>query len=84
MSFVPNHSFQIIHVFLDYSVSILQLSAVSDISHNNIDFAKGKGTFPCEVSLLEMQSDLEWNPQVTSLNSWPLYISDDGAVIYYW
>ncbi|XP_071791463.1 ubiquitin carboxyl-terminal hydrolase 47-like [Asterias amurensis] len=60
-----------------------RLSALSDISPENIDFAKGKGTFPCEVSLLEMQSDLEWNPQVTSLNSWPLYISDDGAVIYY-
>ncbi|XP_038049001.1 ubiquitin carboxyl-terminal hydrolase 47-like [Patiria miniata] len=60
-----------------------ELSSRSGISQENVCFAKGKGTFPCEVSLLEMQTDLEWNPNVTSLNSWPLYISDDGAVVYY-
>ncbi|XP_022105952.1 ubiquitin carboxyl-terminal hydrolase 47-like isoform X2 [Acanthaster planci] len=60
-----------------------ELSRLSGISMESIAFAKGKGTFPCEISLLEMQTDLEWNPDVTSLNSWPLYISDDGAVIYY-
>ena len=44
---------------------------------------QGKGTFPCETSVLEMHTDLDWNPQVTSLNVWPLYICDDGNVIYY-
>ena len=30
------------------------------------------------------ESDLEWDPpNVTCLNGWPLYICDDGSVIYY-
>ena len=30
------------------------------------------------------ESDLEWDPpNVTSLSVWPLYICDDGNVIYY-
>ncbi|KAK7500181.1 hypothetical protein BaRGS_00008728, partial [Batillaria attramentaria] len=60
-----------------------KIAAVSSIPVENVEFAKGKGTFPCETSVLEMHSDLDWNPQVTSLNVWPLYICDDGHVIYY-
>ncbi|XP_071942590.1 ubiquitin carboxyl-terminal hydrolase 47-like [Antedon mediterranea] len=60
-----------------------QIGVISGISTDCIDFAKGRGAFPSEISLLEMQTDLEWNPHVTTLNSWPLYITDDGAVIYY-
>ncbi|XP_033104772.1 ubiquitin carboxyl-terminal hydrolase 47-like [Anneissia japonica] len=60
-----------------------RVSDVSGLPADCIDFAKGRGAFPSEISLLEMQTDLEWNPQVTTLNSWPLYITDDGAVIYY-
>ena len=44
---------------------------------------QGRGSFPCEVSILEIQEELDWNPQVTVLSVWPLYICDDGAVIYY-
>lgn len=49
----------------------------------NIEFAKGRGTFPCDISVLEVHQDLDWNPKVTTLNVWPLYICDDGAVIFY-
>lgn len=59
------------------------LSDISEIPVEDIEIAKGRGTFPCEFSVLEMQSDLEWNPSVETLGEWPLYINDDGAVLYY-
>ncbi|XP_063969963.1 ubiquitin carboxyl-terminal hydrolase 47-like [Lytechinus pictus] len=59
------------------------LADISGIPVESIEFAKGRGTFPCEISLLEMNTDLEWEPRVTALNTWPLYITDDGTVIYY-
>ncbi|XP_072906042.1 ubiquitin carboxyl-terminal hydrolase 47 isoform X3 [Hemitrygon akajei] len=60
-----------------------KLHAISEIPIENIEFAKGRGTFPCDISVLEIHQDLDWNPKVTTLNVWPLYICDDGAVIYY-
>uniref|UniRef100_A0A8C7E360 Ubiquitin carboxyl-terminal hydrolase 47 n=1 Tax=Naja naja TaxID=35670 RepID=A0A8C7E360_NAJNA len=60
-----------------------RLSAISGITSENIEFAKGRGTFPCEISILEIHQDLDWNPKVSTLNVWPLYICDDGAVIFY-
>ncbi|XP_066495336.1 ubiquitin carboxyl-terminal hydrolase 47 isoform X1 [Tiliqua scincoides] len=60
-----------------------KLSEISGIAIENIEFAKGRGTFPCEISVLEIHQDLDWNPKVSTLNVWPLYICDDGAVIFY-
>ncbi|XP_015277115.1 PREDICTED: ubiquitin carboxyl-terminal hydrolase 47 isoform X1 [Gekko japonicus] len=60
-----------------------KLSEISGILVENIEFAKGRGTFPCEISVLEIHQDLDWNPKVSTLNVWPLYICDDGAVIFY-
>ncbi|XP_063145544.1 ubiquitin carboxyl-terminal hydrolase 47 isoform X3 [Candoia aspera] len=60
-----------------------KLSEISGIPSENIEFAKGRGTFPCEISVLEIHQDLDWNPKVSTLNVWPLYICDDGAVIFY-
>uniref|UniRef100_A0A8C9FJL2 Ubiquitin carboxyl-terminal hydrolase 47 n=1 Tax=Pavo cristatus TaxID=9049 RepID=A0A8C9FJL2_PAVCR len=60
-----------------------QLSELSGIPLENIEFAKGRGTFPCDISVLEIHQDLDWNPKVSTLNVWPLYICDDGAVIFY-
>ncbi|XP_069479744.1 ubiquitin carboxyl-terminal hydrolase 47 isoform X2 [Ambystoma mexicanum] len=60
-----------------------KLHEISGISFENIEFAKGRGTFPCDISLLEINQDLDWNPKVSTLNVWPLYICDDGAVIYF-
>ncbi|MEE6498809.1 hypothetical protein FKM82_003239 [Ascaphus truei] len=60
-----------------------KLCEVSDLSLENLEFAKGRGTFPCDISILEIHQDLDWNPKVSTLNAWPLYISDDGAVIFY-
>ncbi|XP_074853476.1 ubiquitin carboxyl-terminal hydrolase 47 isoform X2 [Carettochelys insculpta] len=60
-----------------------QLSEISGIPLEHIEFAKGRGTFPCDISVLEIHQDLDWNPKVSTLNVWPLYICDDGAVIFY-
>uniref|UniRef100_A0A8C1K5R9 Ubiquitin carboxyl-terminal hydrolase 47 n=1 Tax=Cyprinus carpio TaxID=7962 RepID=A0A8C1K5R9_CYPCA len=60
-----------------------KLSELSGIPLENLEFAKGRGTFPCDISLLEIHQDLDWNPKVSTLNVWPLYICDDGAVIFY-
>ncbi|KAK7169798.1 hypothetical protein R3I94_000134 [Phoxinus phoxinus] len=60
-----------------------KLSEMSGIPLENLEFAKGRGTFPCDISVLEIHQDLDWNPKVSTLNVWPLYICDDGAVIFY-
>ncbi|XP_041917263.1 ubiquitin carboxyl-terminal hydrolase 47 isoform X2 [Alosa sapidissima] len=60
-----------------------KLSELSGISLENLEFAKGRGTFPCDISVLEIHQDLDWNPKVSTLNVWPLYICDDGAVVFY-
>uniref|UniRef100_A0A8C5HBE9 Ubiquitin carboxyl-terminal hydrolase 47 n=1 Tax=Gouania willdenowi TaxID=441366 RepID=A0A8C5HBE9_GOUWI len=60
-----------------------KLSEISGIPLDNLDFAKGRGTFPCDISVLEIHQDLDWNPKVSTLNVWPLYICDDGAVVLY-
>uniref|UniRef100_A0A665VLJ9 Ubiquitin carboxyl-terminal hydrolase 47 n=1 Tax=Echeneis naucrates TaxID=173247 RepID=A0A665VLJ9_ECHNA len=56
---------------------------MSSIPLENLEFAKGRGTFPCDISVLEIHQDLDWNPKVSTLNVWPLYICDDGAVVFY-
>ncbi|XP_074086422.1 ubiquitin carboxyl-terminal hydrolase 47 isoform X2 [Macrotis lagotis] len=60
-----------------------RLCEISGIPLEDIEFAKGRGTFPCDISVLEIHQDLDWNPKVSTLNVWPLYICDDGAVIFY-
>ncbi|XP_014888742.1 ubiquitin carboxyl-terminal hydrolase 47 isoform X1 [Poecilia latipinna] len=60
-----------------------KLSEMSGIPMENLEFAKGRGTFPCDISVLEIHQDLDWNPKVSTLNVWPLYICDDGAVVFY-
>uniref|UniRef100_UPI00358FDFB7 ubiquitin carboxyl-terminal hydrolase 47 isoform X2 n=1 Tax=Myxine glutinosa TaxID=7769 RepID=UPI00358FDFB7 len=61
----------------------MQLSEISGLSVEDIEFSKGRGTFPCDMSVLDIHQDLEWNPKVSTLNVWPLYICDDGAVVFY-
>lgn len=64
-------------LFLCASIFFISLTPKSVIS------LQGRGTFPCDISVLEIQQDLDWNPKVSTLNVWPLYICDDGAVVFY-
>ncbi|XP_069705284.1 ubiquitin carboxyl-terminal hydrolase 47 isoform X2 [Periplaneta americana] len=60
-----------------------KLSELSGIPVEHIEFAKGQGSFPCEMSVLGIHTELDWNSQTTSLDSWPLNIFEDGHVILY-
>ncbi|TKS70173.1 Ubiquitin carboxyl-terminal hydrolase 47 [Collichthys lucidus] len=58
-----------------------KLSEMSDIPLENLEFAKGRGTFPCDISVLEIHQDLDWNPKVSTLNvhstEEPMELSED-------
>jgi len=61
-------------LYNDYWIKLTQVSYLP---------FQGRGTFPYEVSMLEIHTDLDWNPPVTTLGMWPLYICDDGCLVYY-
>ncbi|XP_053398003.1 ubiquitin carboxyl-terminal hydrolase 47-like isoform X2 [Mercenaria mercenaria] len=60
-----------------------KISELHGINTEDIEMAKGRGTFPYDVSVLEIHTDLDWNPPVQALGMWPLYICDDGCLVYY-
>ena len=60
-----------------------QLSQLSGIPVERVEFAKAYGSFPCEMSVLDIESELEWNPTVTTISSMPLSIYDDGSILYF-
>lgn len=35
------------------------------------------------MSVLDVETDLDWNPSVSTINSSPLAIYDDGAILYF-
>lgn len=71
---------------IDFSFNSLLLYSFIlfvSLTQNSVFSLQGRGTFPCDISVLEIQQDLDWNPKVSTLNVWPLYICDDGAVVFY-
>ena len=46
-------------------------------------FLQAYGSFPCEMSILDIENDLDWNPTVSTISSTPLAIYDDGAILYF-
>ena len=41
------------------------------------------GSFPSEVSVLEIDNDLDWDPAVSTISASPVSLYDDGAVLYF-
>lgn len=62
---------------------VFQLSQKTGIPVENVDFAKATGYFPCEMSVLKIHTELDWNPKAVSLESYPIQISEDGGVVFY-
>jgi len=62
---------------------ISKVAELSGLPEDRIEIAKGKGYFPYESSLLEIGTELDWNPDVCNLSEYPLTIADDGSLIYY-
>jgi len=44
---------------------------------------QAKGSFPYDVSVMEMEKELEWNWKVTLISQWPLAINEDGSALIY-
>lgn len=42
-----------------------------------------RSAFPGEVCVLEIHDDLSWNADVVTLSSSPLFICDDGVILFY-
>ncbi|XP_077530033.1 ubiquitin carboxyl-terminal hydrolase 47-like isoform X1 [Haemaphysalis longicornis] len=59
------------------------LSRQSGLHPDVIEVAKCPGQFPCTVSALTVQAEMEWHGNAASLTSWPLYIGEDGLVVLY-
>ncbi|XP_076039758.1 ubiquitin carboxyl-terminal hydrolase 47-like isoform X2 [Oratosquilla oratoria] len=60
-----------------------KLSSISGIAVDNVEFAKGQGTFPFDMPVVSINQDLDWIQRPGPLDSRPLYISEDGALVYY-
>lgn len=59
------------------------LSEEFDIPKEYVDVAYLKGSFPCDINILDIQNDLEWNLNTNNTESWPLNIYQDGSVFLY-
>lgn len=59
-----------------------KISDKSNIPIENLDVAYIKATIPCDMHLLAIHNDTDWNPNVINLEHWPINASD-GSVFYY-
>lgn len=77
--------FQEVVLHTDTSISNFknELEKISSIPADSIHIGKGRGAFPCVVSILDIPHEIDWNPKCSKLAEFPLSITDDGAVIYY-
>lgn len=60
-----------------------KISEMSGIEEQYVEVACTKATFPCDMHVLNIQSELEWNRNITHLDNWPWQIYDDGSVLFY-
>ncbi|KAK2587743.1 hypothetical protein KPH14_003851 [Odynerus spinipes] len=58
-----------------------KISSISNIPKENIGIAKGKGTFPCDIPVLKVQTDHHWNEHKSNENLYDDF--EDGAVFLY-
>ena len=68
---------------LDVDSLLKVISEMSSIPAGNISYVRARGTFPSDTSVLEM-AEQDWNPKVRLLNQFPVHLSDDGGVIFYY
>lgn len=59
-----------------------KISERSNIPIENLDVASIKATIPCDMHLLVIHNDTDWNPNVINLEHWPIS-AHDGSVFYY-
>ncbi|XP_063910893.1 ubiquitin carboxyl-terminal hydrolase 47 isoform X2 [Zophobas morio] len=59
-----------------------KVSEMSNIPLENVQVAFVRSIFPCDMHLLDIHSELDWDPNVTHLDQWPLQV-DDGTAFFY-
>ena len=57
------------------------LKALCSISHSLL--VQAFGSFPCELSVLDIEAELDWDPAVGNINQAPVSLYDDGGVLYF-
>ena len=73
-------------ILFEYSLESktkFQISEISCIKYDNVEIARGKGSFPCDMSVLDIPSELNWNKNDMPLEEKPFVIINDGSVVYY-
>lgn len=60
-----------------------KISEFTDIEEQYVEVACPKSTFPCDMNVLNIQNELDWNRNITHLENWPWQIYDDGSVLFY-
>ncbi|KAG5876114.1 hypothetical protein JTB14_013693 [Gonioctena quinquepunctata] len=59
-----------------------KLSELSGVPAENIDVAHIKQSLPCDSHILDIHGELDWNPNITNLEQWPVN-ADDGTVFFF-
>lgn len=60
-----------------------KVAETSRIPLEFVEVAIVKQTFPCDMNVLCVHKDLDWNPTVPHLEDYPLQVDDDGSVFFY-
>lgn len=60
-----------------------KIAEMSGIEEQHVEVACPKASFPCDMHVLNIQNDLDWNRNITHLENWPWQIYDDGNVLFY-
>nr|XP_023028042.1 ubiquitin carboxyl-terminal hydrolase 47 isoform X1 [Leptinotarsa decemlineata] len=59
-----------------------KISALSNIPVENLEVAHIKQPLPCDFHILDIHSELDWNPNIRNLEQWPINV-DDGTVFFF-
>ncbi|XP_050304675.1 ubiquitin carboxyl-terminal hydrolase 47, partial [Anthonomus grandis grandis] len=59
-----------------------KVSEISQIPLEHLGVAKVKCNYPYDMHILEIEDDLDWNPDVQTLDQWPLSV-EDGCMFFY-
>ncbi len=72
-----------IFLLIGYPLQRLVLIDYAYTSFMSCYCVQGVGSFLADMSVLDVESDLDWNPAIKSINSSPFSFYDDGGVVYY-
>lgn len=60
-----------------------KIEEISRIPLEFVEVAYVKQAFPCDMNVLCIHKDIDWNPTVPHLEDYPLQVDDDGSVFFY-